>query len=129
MGSKRTNDPWSKIKLSWFNLYNISCFILSLITDTKICTCIWNFEGRGKYPDLGRDHPEENCVHVYPNGNWNNAYCNEPRGYICSGPLPSEGRISFDSIILTKLQKFITIETDIIKIKNIFRELLRHKSL
>ena len=28
---------------------------------------------------------------MYPNGEWNNANCKEPRGYVCAGPIPAEG--------------------------------------
>ena len=34
----------------------------------------------------------EHCVHLYPGGEWNDAACDEPRGYICKGPLLSDGK-------------------------------------
>ena len=42
-----------------------------------------SFQGNGNRP--------ENCVHIYPDGKWNNALCEESRGYICAGPVPEEG--------------------------------------
>ena len=39
---------------------------------------------------LAKDDPREKCVHIYPGGEWNNAYCKQERGYICSGPPPEK---------------------------------------
>ena len=35
---------------------------------------------------------KEHCVHIYPTGKWNDAQCDEPRGYICKGPPVYKGR-------------------------------------
>ena len=35
---------------------------------------------------------KEHCVHIYPTGKWNDAQCDEPRGYICKGPPINKGR-------------------------------------
>ena len=50
---------------------------------------------QGKYATLSTLDPPENCVHMYPNGEWNNANCKEPRGYVCAGPIPAEGKQYF----------------------------------
>ena len=48
------------------------------------------FQRLFKFRDIQREGKGESCVHIYPNGLWNNANCDEPRGYICSGPSSSE---------------------------------------
>ena len=39
---------------------------------------------------------KEHCVHIYPTGKWNDAQCDEPRGYICKGPPINKGRQSYE---------------------------------
>ena len=50
-----------------------------------------HLKGKGKYTTLSKEHRIENCVHIYPDGKWNNVLCEETRGYICAGPVPEEG--------------------------------------
>ena len=40
---------------------------------------------------LAHGDPIEKCIHIYPNGEWNNAFCRQVRGYICAGPPPEKG--------------------------------------
>ena len=51
----------------------------------------------------------ENCVHIYPDGTWNNVHCEEPRGFICAGP-PPPIRLSGKFELLSKLLSAFEIE-------------------
>ena len=44
---------------------------------------------------------------MYPNGEWNNANCKEPRGYVCAGPIPAEGKKYFALRILIFNTNFV----------------------
>ena len=39
---------------------------------------------------------KEHCVHIYPTGKWNDAQCDEPRGYICKGPPINKGKQTYE---------------------------------
>ena len=70
-----------------------------VLTNTKLKRK-QDFQGQGKRIKaiLQQGEPAEKCVHIYPGGKWNNAFCKQSRGYICSGP-PPEKSIEYQLVI------------------------------
>ena len=53
---------------------------------------------------------KEHCVHIYPTGKWNDAQCDEPRGYICKGPPINKGRQTYE--LYTNINRMEDVITD-----------------
>ena len=63
---------------------------------------IWADGSQVSYTNWNSNEPNsdeniEHCVHIYPGGEWNDAQCDQPRGYICKGPLLSNEEMKIEA--------------------------------